>query len=149
VNRIAKVSSLLGLLLVGVAVQAAAVPGKWVGRLDFKFTPPQNVKPPLTPDQLKGINESLSGIRVTLAIKADGTYTAVTTYAATTPGPKRPPQSSKGKWKLKGKTLTLSPDDKRPPEIGTLGADGKTMTVSLPKDMTARGVTGKAVFKKS
>jgi hypothetical protein len=147
VNRIAKFLSLAALVAITVSAYSVTLPGKWVGKLDAKFAVPAGVKQQPTPEQLKAINESLAGIRVTLTIKVDGTYTAVTTY--TTQGPKPPNQTSKGKWKLKGKTVTLLPGDKRPPEVGTISADGKTLIVPLPKDMAAKGVSGAAVFKKS
>jgi hypothetical protein len=85
----------------------------------------------------------LSKIKIKLVINAKGTY------KATTMVPGQPDQSSNGTWKLAGKKLTLTPSDKRPPEVGTLSANGKTLTLSLPKEMAASGVSGKAVFSRA
>jgi len=143
VNRAPKLLA-LALLLAAVANSfAVVVTGKWVGHLNVKFVPPAGMKPAPSPDDIKSVETALKAVTVELTILANGTYKAVTR------GTGQEKKPSTGKWKLKGRTLMLTPDDKRPPETGTLSANGKTMTVSLPKDMTLKGMTGNAIFKKS
>lgn len=143
VNRFAKVLGLL-ILVSGVASAfSASVVGKWNGRLVATFTPPPTQKG-LSADQIKHANVVLASIRIILTIKADGTYAAVTK------GSEQEDKKSTGKWTLKGKRLTLLRDEKgASPEVGNLSADGKSLKMSLPKDMTAFGVNGSAVFKKA
>ena len=141
VNSFAKILILPILFGVAASALSVSVTGKWNGHFAAKLAPPQGDKT-LTPEAVKQINDIISQISIVLTVKADGTYLAVTK------GPKQPDGTTKGKWKLKGKTLTLTPSEKRPPEVGTISADGKSLTMSLPKGMSDHGVKGHAVFSK-
>lgn len=143
VKSLAKLSGIALLLVAAGLADCAGVVGTWNGRLNARFVPPAEVQQRITAEQVKQANDVLKSVAIVLTIRSDGTYTAVTKL------PKYSDTSSKGKWKLKGKTLTLTPSgDGSQAESGTLGADGKTLTMSLPKRMTATGVSGKAVFRR-
>jgi hypothetical protein len=142
VTRIAKLFTLALLICASTVALSTPVTGKWTGKLAVRFAPPVSKDTKLSPDFIQNMQKLLDGIRIALTIKADGTYVAVTKGASQKDG------KTVGKWTLKGKTLTLTPNEKRPPEIGTVSKDGKTLTMSIPKDMTDHGVKGNAVFTK-
>lgn len=120
---------------------AASVVGKWSGKFQATYTPPTGAT--VKPEDVKKLNEFLSSVSIIVTIKGDGSYTAITK------APRQPDQASKGSWKLVGKQLTLTPASSAAArETGTLSADGKSLKMSLPKDMSDHGVKGKAIFKR-
>ena len=141
-NRFAKLLTLAFLAGLAGSAVSATVTGKWNGHFAAKLVRPADDKQ-YTPEKVKDINGLLGQIKIILTIRADGTYLVITK------GPGQPDASTKGKWKLKGKTLTLTPDEKRAGEVGTVGSDGKTLTMSLPPLMVREGVKGRTVFVKS
>lgn len=140
-NRIAKLLTLAVFVGASASALTATVTGRWNGHFVAKLVPPQGNKA-LSSDAVNQIDDILGQIKIILTIKTDGSYVVVTK------GPKQPDATTKGTWKLKGKTLTLSPSEKRMGEVGTLSADGKSLTMSLPKGMSDHGVKGHAVFNK-
>ncbi len=140
--RFCKLGTILALLALAAMSLSANVVGKWTGHFNARYTPSPNAKTQPKPEMVEGVNKLLAKLVIVLVIDAKGTYTAKTKAAG------QPDQSSSGSWKLVGKTLTLTPKDKRAPEVGTLSKDGKSLTVNLPQQMIQEGISGKAVFKK-
>ncbi|MHB8635974.1 MAG: hypothetical protein ACYC96_05825 [Fimbriimonadaceae bacterium] len=141
-NRIARLSVVLTILAFAATGSATTIAGKWTGKLAVKFVPP-HTGPTISAEDVKRAQTFLNSIQIILTLSPKGTYVAITK------GPQRPDAETKGKWTLKGKKLTLTPSEKnRPPEVGLLAANGKTLTMSLPKDMSEQGVSGHAVFTK-
>ena len=141
-NRLATLLTSAALMMLATPGLSATVTGKWNGKLAATFAPAQGAGS-FTPEQVKSVQGVLNGIKIVLTVSADGTYVAITK------GANEQDQTTKGKWTLKGKTLTLTPNGKNPDaEVGTVSADGKSLTMSLPKNMTRSGVSGRAVFTK-
>jgi hypothetical protein len=143
VNRFSKILAMLAMTTLVATAISAPINGKWTGRINAKFSPAAGSKSGISAEQIKKQNELLGKILIILVLDVKGTYTSTSRI----PGVQE--QVGKGTWKLSGKKLTLVPSDKRTPEVGTLSANGKILTINLPATMSAAGIKGKAIFKKS
>lgn len=143
----------LSLLSIACAYKAP-VPnpvGTWQGRLHAHFNPPRDAAQGSDASTRqanlakikKSVEDTLNKMRITLVLKKDHTYAAKTMRKDKT-------EKSVGKWKQKGRTVTLIPSDATVPKrVGTLSANGKVMTAPLPKDISAHGITGIISFAKT
>jgi hypothetical protein len=121
--------------LTTLSVAAANPVGKWTGRLliDLSKMPAQQRQ------QAAPFLENLKKLKVSLTLKGDHTFLAVTEGVPTGGGGK---QSDSGKWSFAGNKVTLK--GKNTPPTGqtfTLSKDGRTMSAVMPG-----GQSGKVEF---
>lgn len=120
-----------GITLFGSAFASPKVIGSWKGKIHL-IVP----KMPDSNPQMKAMIEkqlaTLANLSILLNVKPDHTYST-----RTQGGPSSVPnKESTGKWSTEGTTITLKSSDPKAPKEGqklTVSANGKTMTLTLPR----------------
>lgn len=132
--------------MLGTSLSLAQDPtGTWKGKLNIKFPAMPANAPAEQKAQMQKMQAQLQKAVLTLVMKKDKTYSLKSSSEMMSG---RPNNEQKGKWSVKGNTVTLSSSSKgpngqgAPDQAATLSKDGKTMTILIPNG------AGSVVFKR-